>query len=232
MVKLGPPSDGTFPVLDYFTPYNGPNLDVGDFDIGSGGVLLLPDQTKGPNRHLQVQGDKVGNIYLVNRDNMGHYNAQNNSQIVQYLIGAEKGMWNSPAWWNNKVYFGANSDTIKAFGFNATTGLLTVTPASQTAETFGYPGTTASISANQNTNAILWALDNSSYKNSTGAVLHAYEATNLSIELFNSNQNASRDNPGGAVKFTVPTVVNGKVYVPTQTQVSVFGLLPPNASNK
>lgn len=232
MVKLGPPSGGTFPVLDYFTPYNGPNLDVGDFDIGSGGVLLLPDQTKGPYKHLLVQGDKVGNIYLVNRDNMGQYNAQNNSQIVQYLIGAEKGMWNSPTWWNNKVYFGANSDTIKAFGFNATTGLLTVTPASQTAETFGYPGTTASISANQNSNAILWALDNSSYKNSTGAVLHAYQATNLSIELYNSKQNESRDNPGGAVKFTVPTVVNGKVYVPTQTQLSVFGLTSTSAGNK
>jgi hypothetical protein len=224
MVKLGPPSNGTFPVLDYFTPYNGPNLNSGDFDIGSGGVMLLPDQ-KGPHKHLLVQGDKVGNIYLVDRDNMGHFNAQNNDQIVQYLIGAEKGMWNSPTWWNNHVYFGASSDTIKAYNFNTTTGLLTTTPTSQTAKSFGYPGTTTSISANQDSNAILWALDNGTFKNSKGAVLHAYDATNLANELYNSNQNSTRDNPGGAVKFQVPTIANGKVYVGTQTKVTVFGLL-------
>lgn len=231
-VKLATPSNGTFPILDYFTPYNGPNLDVGDFDIGSGGVILLPDQTKGPHIHLLVQGDKKGNIYLVNRDNMGHYNAQNNDQIVQYLIGAVKGMWNSPTWWNNNAYFGGSNDKIKVFGFNTTTGLLSTTPTSETSETFGYPGTTPSISANQASNGILWALDNSSYKKTTGAVLHAYEATNLSSELYNSSQNSSRDNPGGAVKFTVPTIANGKVYVATQTQLSVFGLLSTKAGNK
>ena len=225
LVKLAPPRSGTFAVLDYFTPYNGPNLNVGDFDIGSGGLMLLPDQTKGPHIHLLVQGDKVGNIYLINRDNMGHYDAQNNNQIVQYLPGAELGMWNSPTFWNNRIYFGGSGDALKVFGFNPTSGLLTTTPTSQTAAVFPYPGTTVSVSASQDSNAIVWALDNSTYKNSNGAVLHAFDATNLATELYNSTQNQKRDNPGGAVKFAVPTVVNGKVYVGTQTQLSVYGLL-------
>jgi hypothetical protein len=229
MVKLAPPSNGTFAVLDYFTPYNGPNLNVGDFDIGSGGLMLLPDQKTGPHLHLLVQGDKVGNIYLVNRDNMGHYSAQNNNQIVQYLPGAELGMWNSPTWWNNRIFFGAASDVLKVFQLNPTTGLLTTTPTSQTARVFAYPGTTTSVSANQDSNAIVWALDNSTYKTTSGAALYAYEATNLATELYTSSQKFTRDNPGAAVKFAVPTVANGKVYVGTQTKLSVFGLLPTAA---
>lgn len=230
IMKLAPPSAGTFSVLDYFTPYNGPNLNVGDYDIGSGGAMLLPDQTKGPHVHLLVQSDKVGNIYLVNRDNMGHYNSANNSQIVQCLAGANLGMWNSPTWWNNRIYFGAAGDTIKAFGLNSGTGLLSTTPISQTAKVFAYPGTTTSISANQDSNAILWALDNSTYKTTSGAALYAYDATNLATELYTSSQRFARDNPGAAVKFAVPTVANGKVYVGTQTKLSVFGILP-TASN-
>ena len=226
MLKLAPPSGNTFAVLDYFTPYNGPNLNVGDFDIGSGGAMLLPDQTNGPHLHLLVQGDKVGNIYLIDRDNMGHYNAVNNNQIVQCLAGAELGMWASPTWWNNRVYFGASGDTLKAFGLNTTTGLLTTTPTSQTTRVFAYPGTTTSVSANQDSDAIVWALDTSTYKTADGAVLYAFDATNLATELYTSSQRFTRDNPGGAVKFSVPTVANGKVFVGTQTKLSVYGLLP------
>ena len=225
IVKLSPPSGTTFPVADYFEPYDGTNLDSGDHDIGSGGLLLLPDQTGGPHVHLLVQSDKIGNIYLVNRDNMGHFNSSNNNEIVQYLAGADKGMWNSPAWWNNNVYFGASTDVLKDFSFNPTTGLLSTIPASETAKSFGYPGTTPSISANQTSNAILWTLNNSGYKTSGNAVLHAYNATNLGTELYNSSQKSSRDNAGPAVKFTVPTIANGKVYVGTQTKLTVYGLL-------
>ena len=225
LMKLAPPSGGTFAVSDYFTPYNGPNLDTGDWDIGSGGIMLLPNQTKGPVEQLAVQGNKSGDVYMVNRENMGHYNSANNNQIVQYLPNATAGQWNSPGWWNNNVYFGGSGDYIKAFGLNTTTGLLSTTPTSETTHKFAYPGTTPSISANETKDGVLWALDNSSYKNATGAVLYAYDATNLATELYNSNQDASRDDPGGAVKFQVPTVANGKVYVGTQTQLSVFGLL-------
>ena len=191
IMKLAPPSGGAFPVADYFTPYNGPNLNVGDYDIGSGGAMLLPDQTTGPHIHLLVQSDKVGNIYLVNRDNMGHYNSANNNQIVQCLPGANLGMWNSPTWWNNRVYFGAAGDVIKAFGLNTGTGLLNATPVTQTARAFAYPGTTTSVSANQDSNAILWALDNSTYKTTSGAALYAYDATNLATELYTSSQRSA-----------------------------------------
>ncbi len=232
LVKLSPPVQGAFTVADYFTPFNALDLDPGDYDIGSGGAMLLPDQLKGPHVHLLVQGDKAGNIYLVNRDGMGGYNSQDNSRIVQTLPDAEKGMWNSPTWWSNHVYFGGGSDRLKSFAFYPGSGLLSTIPTSQTAIKFGYPGTTASVSSNQTTNAILWALDNSSYKTLTGAVLHAYDATNLAKELYNSNQNAVRDNAGPAVKFTVPTVVNGKVYVGTRSQVTVFGLLSQSMSQQ
>ena len=225
ILELGPPAKGTFTVSDYFTPYNGPNLDVGDYDIGSGGLLLLPEQTKGPYTHLLVQSNKSGDIYLVNRDNMGGYNSANNDQIVQYLPAADTGMWNSPAWWNENIYFGGSGDKIKAFSFNITTGLMSTTPTSETTQTFAYPGTTPSISSNQTKDGILWALDNGTYKKTSGAVLYAYDPSNLATEYYNSSQNSTRDNPGPAVKFQVPTIANGKVYVGTQTQLSVYGLL-------
>jgi hypothetical protein len=227
IVKLNPLHNGALSVADYFTPYDGPDLNVGDHDIGSGGAMLLPDQPNGPYLHLLVQGDKAGNIYLVNRDNMGHFNSQSNSQIVQYLPGADAGMWNSPTWWNNHVYFGGGGDYLKSFSFNTGTAQLSTAPTSQTANKFGYPGTTTSVSSNQSSNAVLWALDNSSFKFTSGAVLYAYDATNLGTMLYSSSQYPVRDNPGPAVKFTVPTVANGKVYVGTRTRLSVYGLLVP-----
>lgn len=227
IVKLGPPAAGKIAVTDYFTPYNGPDLNTGDWDIGSGGAMLLPDQPNGPHLHLLVQGDKKGDIFLVDRDNMGHYNSQDNSQIVQSLPGAVRGMWNSPTWWSNHVYLGGGGDTLKVFALNPIKGLLSDVPTSHTTNTFGYPGTTVSVSANISSNAIVWALDNSMFKSPNGqAVLYAYDATNLATELYDSSLNPVRDNPGPAVKFTVPTVANGKVYVGTRTRLSVYGLLP------
>jgi len=227
IVKLSAPNLGVLTVQDYFTPFNGPNLNKGDWDIGSGGAMLLNDQPLGPHLHLLLQSDKKGNVYLIDRDNMGQYNPQNNRQIVQSLPAANKGMWNSPAWWSNHIYLGGAGDTLKAFALNPVKGLIAPVPTSQTAKIFNYPGTTPSVSANQTSNAIVWALDNSLFKAPSGnAVLYAYDATNLANELYDSNQNLVRDNPGLAVKFTVPTVANGKVYVGTRNRISVYGLLP------
>jgi hypothetical protein len=227
LVKLSAPNLGVLSVEDYFTPFNGPNLNKGDWDLGSGGAMLLSDQPLGPHLHLLIQGDKRGNIYLVDRDNMGQFNPLNNHQIVQSLPLATKGMWNSPAWWSNHIYFGGAGDTLKAFALNPVKGLMAPVPTSQTTKTFNYPGTTPSVSANQTSNAILWAVDNSLFKAPYGnAVLYAYDATNLANELYDSNQNLVRDNPGLAVKFTVPTIANGKVYVGTRNRISVYGLLP------
>ena len=225
VVKVGPPSASKLPILDYFTPFNALIDNATDLDIGSAGLTLLPDQT-GPVRHLLVQGDKAGDIFLINRDNMGHFNSIDNSQIVQYIAGANRGMWSSPAWWNNFVYIGGQANPIQAYSFNPTTGLLSTTPASKTAAVFGYPGTTVSISSNGTSNGIVWALNNSTYKSPTGqANLVAYQATNLARQLYSSRTKATRDNPGAAVKMTVPTIANGRVYITTQKNLVVYGLL-------
>ncbi|MBZ5573099.1 MAG: pyrrolo-quinoline quinone [Acidobacteriia bacterium] len=210
---------------DYFTPYNQGSYEHFDTDVGSGGVLLLPDQGDGaPHRHLLVQVGKSGSIYLIDRDRMGAYNPNNNSQIVQDMEGAVGGLWATPAWWNNNVYFGGSGDYLRQYTFDPTTGLLSNGAITTSRNVFGYPGSSPSISANGTSDAIVWALQTDNYGRGPG-ILHAYDANNLATELYNSNQNQSRDNPGGAVKFTVPTIANGKVYVPASQQLSVFGLL-------
>jgi len=225
VMKLGIPAAGAFPILDYFTPYNYSSYNSSDLDIGSAGMVLLPAQT-GPVANLLVQGDKAGNLFLINRDSMGHYNSGSNSQIVQYITAADAGMWGSPAWWNNYVYTGGSGDYIKAFSFNTTTGLLSTTPVSETGQKYSYPGVTVSISSNGTTNGIVWALNNAKYATTTGqGSLHAYKATNLATQLYSSKDNATRDDPGAPVKFTVPTIANGKVYMTTQKDLVVYGLL-------
>ena len=225
IVKVGPPGNGAFPILDYFTTYDALTYNLTDRDIGSSGSTLLPDQN-GPYPHLLVQGDKSGDLFLINRDEMGGYNPNDNSQIVQYLPGAETGMWSSPAWWNNYVYIGGGGDYLKAFSFYPANGLLSTTPTSQTSAKYSYPGTTVSISANGTSNGIVWALNNAQYKTTTGvASLDAYDATNLGTHLYSTSTNSSRDNPGAPIKMTVPTVVNGKVYITTQNSLVVYGLL-------
>jgi len=225
VVKLGPPANGAFPILDYFTPYNYSYYDSEDLDLGSSGLVLLPTQT-GTYSNLVVQSDKAGDIFMLNGDDMGHFNSGNNNQIVQYLPAAVAGMWSSPAWWNNYVYIGAETDDIEAYSFNPGLELLSTMPSSQTGEKFGYPGTTVSISSDGTSDGIVWALNNSTYKNSGGqASLHAYKATDLATSLYSSKTKSSRDDPGAAIKFTVPTIANGKVYITTQKNLVVYGLL-------
>ena len=219
ILKLDP-SGNTFAVADFFTPANQSYLASNDLDLGSGGVMLLPDQP-GSHPYLLVQSGKEGTIYIVDRTNMGKYNANSNSnlQTLYYAVG---GMWSMPAYWNGYVYVWGEFDVIKAYSL--TDGLLSSSPTSEGSHGVIYPGATPSISANGSTNAIVWAIESDAY--GTGAaVLHAYDATNLATELYNSNQNSTRDNPGIAVKFTVPTVANGKVYVAEQNEMSVYGLL-------
>jgi len=219
VIKFGFNTAGKLVAKDYFTPHDQQFLQDSDVDLGSGGVLLLPDRPG--KKPLLVQVGKEGTIYLTNRNNLGKFNANNDDQIIQNLPGAVGGMWGMPAFWNNNVYFGGVGDNIKMFRFDPAAGLLSTTPVSNTTVFFNYPGTTPSISANGTTNGIVWALET----DGNPEVLRAFDATNLATELYNSTQNAARDNPGNAVKFVVPTVANGKVYVPAQRQLSVFGLL-------
>ncbi len=210
-----------FRVKDYFTPENQNFLNVNDTDLGSGGVILLPPQPGTSNR-LLVQSGKEGTIFLANRDNLGHYNpnSNNNLQTLYLTVG---GIYGAPAYWNSTVYFWGVEDYLKAFSI--TNGMLSTAPVDSGSVVIGYPTTTPSVSANGNTNGIVWGIDASAYSTGGPAVLRAFDAVSLGNELYDSNQNSARDNPGGAVQFTVPTIVNGKVYVGTASMLSVYGLL-------
>ena len=212
---------GALAVADYFETDNTIAESDADQDLGSGGALVLPDITdsSGTVHHLAVGAGKDSNIYEVNRDSMGKFNAQTNAALYQEIDGAIGGVWSMPAYFNNTVYYGAVSDTLKAFPI--ANAKLAITPIVQSANTFAYPGTTPAVSASGTTNGIVWAVENSS-----PAVLHAYDATTLQ-ELYNSNQAANgRDQFGSGNKFITPMIVNGKVYVGTPNAVAVFGLLP------
>ena len=211
-------------VQDYFTPSNQADLATTDLDLGSGGIAILPDQP-GSNPHLLVQTGKQGTTYVVNRDNMGHFNSSQDN-IVQELR-AVNSVYSSPVYFNGKVYYWAYHDFAKAF--TVTNGMLSTTATDVGDVVFGFPGATPTISANGTSSAILWALETDAFSD-TGpggpTVLFAYDAGNLSVgPLYNSSQNKTRDNPGSAIKFTVPTVANGKVYVGAVGRLSVFGLL-------
>ncbi len=214
---------GQLAVADYFTMNNTTVESNADIDLGSGGALVLPDMTDagGLTRRLAIGAGKDGNIYLVDRDNMGKFNPQNDNAIYQQLDNAlPNGIWAMPAYYNGTVYFGAVSGPIRAFPFNK--AVLASTPAATTPSTFPYPGATPGISANGTANGILWAVENSST-----AVLHAYAASDVAQELYNSSQAANgRDNFGAGNKFMTPTIANGKVYVGTPNGVAAFGLLP------
>ncbi len=211
---------GTLAVADYFEPFNTVTESQGDIDLGSGGALLLPDlkDASGTVKHLAVGAGKDKKIYVVDRDNMGKFNANDNSALYQEIDGAIGGVWSMPAYFNNVVYYGAVNDTLKAFPI--TNAKLATTAAFHSANSCQYPGTTPAVSANGTTNGIVWAVENSS-----PAALHAYDATNLN-ELYNSNQAAGgRDHFGNGNKFITPLIVNGKVFVGTPNGVAVFGLL-------
>ncbi|MGD0793441.1 MAG: pyrrolo-quinoline quinone [Terriglobales bacterium] len=208
-------------VADYFEMDNEVEENGGDVDLGSGGTMVLPDLSDGSGHtmHLAVGAGKDSNLYVVNRDSMGKF-SENNSNIYQELVGAlPGGVWATPAYFNNTVYYGSVGSPIQAF--TITNAKLSSSPTAQTANSFVYPGATPSISANGTSNGIVWAVENAST-----AVLHAYNATNLN-ELYNSNQaSGGRDNFGAGNKFITGTIVNGKVFVGTPNGVAVFGLLP------
>jgi hypothetical protein len=223
LIKLST-KKGQLAVSDYFNMYNTVTESNGDEDLGSGGAMVVPNfkDSSGVMHELVVGAGKDKNIYLANRTNMGKFNPNNNSQIYQELSGALAGsVFSAPAFDGKKIYYGSVGDTIKAFSFNAN-GMLNATPESKTTTAFGYPGTTPSISGSSPKTLILWATENTS-----PAVLHAYNANNLAVELYNSNQAAGgRDNFGNGNKYITPTIANGKVYVGTTNGVGVLGLLP------
>jgi len=217
-------SGSALTVSDYFTMSNEVNESTNDEDLGSGGEMLLPDLTdaNGIARQLVIGAGKDGNLYVVNRDSMGKFDPSANNiwQELDGVLGG--GIFSSPAYFNGRVYYGPVGGAMVAFAVSQ--AQLAGAPSSSTSTQFGRPGTSPVISANGTMNGIVWAYENAS---SGAAVLHAYDATNLATELYNSNQAAgSRDHFGSANKFIVPVIADGKVFAASRNSVAVFGLLP------
>ncbi len=237
LLKLGT-TNQILTQLDYFTPGDQAFLQENDDDLGSGGVLLLPDQL-GPFPHILVAAGKEGRIYVVNRDQMttnnSHYcsGCSNDSEIIEESSSPAVGsMFNIAAYWNNTLYFWGVKDVLKSIPI--TNGLPDFTHITGSTPLINFPGVGVSVSSNGTTagSAIVWAIDSSQYgapgPGPGPAVLYAYDATNILTMLYSSAQNTTRDAAGNAVKFAVPTVANGKVYVGTSTEVDVYGLMGAN----
>ncbi len=248
LVPVGAPS-GAMTIADSFTPSYECFLEVNDLDIGSYGSLLIP-QSGGPD--LLVGGDKYGTLYLLNTSDLGGGptpvtceppqpfpkpraappECNSGLSLPECVIDGPANLnqlFGSPVYWNGKLYVVADAAYPEAFGL--TNGLLSTTPVDQVPITISFVNTSHGaepvISSNGNNSGILWVSDDALYGQTNGgqALLYAFDATNLSNFLYANNQNAARDNPGPSVKFAVPTVVNGKVYLGTQTGLAVYGLL-------
>ena len=225
----------TFSLVDYFTPSDQNSIDSADLDQGSAGLSLLPDGVGSASHpNLIAQAGKNGKIYLVDRDQLTtgnvHYcsSCTSDTDVVQELPTAIGGMWSMPAYWNNNVYFWGTGDGLMAY--TLTNGLLSTTPSSSTTMTLGYPGSVPTVSASSaTTNGIVWAIDATSQP-AGAAVLHAFDAVKdlpgTFTELYNSKM-VPADQAGPGVKFSIPTVANGKVYIGTQTELDIYGILAP-----
>jgi hypothetical protein len=235
MVKLA--STGGLTVSDYFTPSNQAALENADLDFGTSGVVLLPDALGSvAHPHLALGGDKEAKIFLVDRDNMGHFTAGGPDKTVQTLQvnGSGNcitcGLFTTPSVWGSHLYVGAINDTLKSY--TVANAAISLQPTSQSAETYGYPGTNPVISAAGAGGAVVWTVDTTANGTTTTgstaagpAVLRAYDANNLATRLWSSNASGA-DAAGLAVKFVVPTVANGKVYLGCQGELTVYGLRP------
>jgi len=234
LVKL----TGSLAVADFFTPKDQSTLDSSDLDFGSAGVMLLPDAAGSTTHpHLAIAADKESNLYMVDRDKMGQYNALTNTNVQTVTVNntgnnVTTGFFTTASYWNGNVYAGAVGDPVKRYSIS--NAVLATSPATQSTDSYGYPGVNVVISAAgaSATAAIAWALDtNSSGTGTPGAgpagpaILRAYDATSLGAALWSSST-LSTDKCGNAVKFVVPTVANGKVYAVGTNQLTVYGLLP------
>jgi hypothetical protein len=228
LLKLSP--SGT--VSDYFTPWNYAALDSGDIDLAASGVILLPTQS-GAHANEAIVTGKGGNIYLVDRSNMGHVGTNNSDNtIVQSLVNVfptccsyNTGNYSAPTYFNGSVYFAPVSGQLVAYSL--TNGLLSTSPTSTSSETYNpmsARGGETAISANGSSNGILWALQSNG--TSSPGTLHAYDPSNLAHEYYTSDQAGTRDQLDPWLKFTIPTVANGRVYVVSAGQLTAFGLLP------
>ncbi len=213
-------------VTSYFTPDDTYNLALQDVDLGSGSNILVPGNA---TVSVTLGGGKDGNVFVLNRNNMGGFNAGSNNvlQEVQICANGQDNIFSTPAYWNGNIYYHCDGYGIAAYSWNANTTQMSSTPTSKGSAVFQTHGATPSVSANGAMNGIIWEIDNSAYTTvPTGpSVLHAYDSTNVANELYSSATNSS-DTAGLALKFTVPTIANGRVFVPTTNELDIYGLLP------
>jgi hypothetical protein len=214
-------------VSDWFTPTNQVNLASGDLDFGAGGAAVVLDVAGGPYQHLVVGGGKYGTLYLLNGDHLGAPAAGDGQALQSFAAGTggTSAIFGTPAFWNNILFLAPATQPLLAYSFDIASSKFTPTaspaPASQSGTRYGFPGATPSVSASGiGSNGIVWTIDATNYCTNQApgcgpAVLHAYDALNLAHELWNSSMSAA-DKAGNAVKFTVPTVANGKVYIGTR----------------
>ena len=226
-LRLG--TAGALAVTDYFSPCDQNTLATAGLDAGASAPLLLPDTAGSVSRpHLLVGASKNGTLYLAYRDSLGGYNGicPDASSRVQTVPVGDGPILNTPIFWNNTVYVAAGNGKLKAFPLAA--GVLASSPlASQSPEMFGPQGATPVVSAKGGANALIWLIDSGGAlaAPNTAAILRAFDPGNLSNEIYNSAMVPLRDTAGLAVKFSVPTVANAKVYVGTQTELDIYGLL-------
>jgi hypothetical protein len=216
-------------IIDFFTPFNYVALSNGDLDVGSSGALVLPTQTNTTHPFILIGGSKNGTVYVLNRDSLGKFHSGSDSQIIQsfpHLVGrnsVDDQFFGIPSYWHTNVYFVGAFDHLKQF--RMANGLMSTSPIATSPQALASDRSAEPvISANNGSNGIGWVIATDTLRSSNPAVLHAYNASNVAIELYNTNQAGTRDQPGQVIKFSTPTVANGKVYLITKGRMDVYGL--------
>ncbi|HYL26779.1 MAG TPA: pyrrolo-quinoline quinone [Candidatus Nitrosotalea sp.] len=208
-------------VADYFAPYNQRRMSRRDLDLSSGGVMLLPDHSS-PHSREAITGGKQGALFVLDRDDMGGFSPSQNRVVQQLDANLHGGYYSSPAYFDGAVYIAGVGARLERYALEG--ARLSATPKSRSAERFNYPGATPAISSNGERNAIVWVIGVSGrVRGGPPAVLRAYDARDVTRELYESNQDEARDRAGPGTKFSVPTIANGRVYVGTQTELDVYG---------
>ncbi len=218
-------ANGGLKPTDGFSSFNEVTLNEGDYDQGSGGVLMVPDQ-QGTHPHILVQAGKEGRILVLNRDNLGGYdpNQSSNLNALQDIPGElAGGMWATPAYWNGNVYFWAEFDVPKLFKLNS--GVMDTAPSSKSNIETDFPSPTFSVSSNGAQDGVAWAVKADQFNTDGPAVLYAWDGNDLTTPIYASDTDAARDSAGTATKFSIPVVTDGKVYVVTYGEIDVYGLL-------
>jgi hypothetical protein len=212
-----------FTVADFFTPHDEARLSAQDLDLGSGGPVLLPPRN-GDRSGLLVTGGKAGTVYVLDRNHLGHFSAAATDPHALQTFHLAGMVMGAPAFWNGRLYYFTSDDVLRSYALQAGERPLRLTGVGSVK--FTDPGATPVVSASGATNGIVWVIESKGWRAADRqAVLHAFDALDVRRELYSSEQNASRDRAGRVLRFSMPTVMDGRVYVGTKGEIDVYGLL-------